>query len=49
MEGVLVRVGIGKWDLEKGVVEVVCCDMKEKVSIFVDGVVEYVVKLLDEI
>lgn len=49
MEGVPVRIGIGKRDLENGVVEVARRDTKEKASIPVDGVAEHVAKLLDEI
>lgn len=49
MKGVPVRIGIGKRDLEKGVVEVARRDTKEKASIEVDGVVDHVVQLMDDI
>ncbi|MCG8332860.1 MAG: proline--tRNA ligase [Chitinophagales bacterium] len=49
MKGIPVRLGIGKRDLEKGQIEVARRDTKEKVSIPIDGAVDYVVNLLDEI
>jgi prolyl-tRNA synthetase len=49
LEGVPVRIGIGKRDLEKGMVEVARRDTKEKVSVPVDGVANYIANLLDEI
>lgn len=49
MRGVPVRVGIGKRDLEKGVVEVARRDTKEKEQQGLDGVVEHVVQLLEDI
>ncbi|MEN0045547.1 MAG: His/Gly/Thr/Pro-type tRNA ligase C-terminal domain-containing protein, partial [Bacteroidota bacterium] len=49
LKGIPVRIGIGKRDLEKGVVEVARRDTKEKTSIAVDGVVDYVENLLEEI
>ena len=49
MEGVPVRVGIGKRDLEKNVVEVARRDTKEKNSVPVDGLARYISDLLEEI
>lgn len=49
LEGVPVRIGIGKRDLEKGMVEVARRDTKEKASIPVDGAVEHVANLMTEI
>jgi prolyl-tRNA synthetase len=49
MKGIPVRLGIGKRDLEKGQIEVARRDTKEKTSIPLDGVADYVVQLLDEI
>ncbi len=49
LKGVPVRLGIGMRDLEKGVIEVARRDTKEKNSIPVDGVVDHVVQLLDDI
>ncbi|MEM8525119.1 MAG: proline--tRNA ligase [Bacteroidota bacterium] len=49
LKGIPVRIGIGKRDLEKGVVEVARRDTKEKNSIGIDGVVGYVESLLGEI
>lgn len=49
MKGIPVRIGIGNRDLEKNVVEVARRDTKEKTSVNLDGVSEYVVSLLDEI
>ncbi len=49
MKGIPVRIGIGKRDLEKGVVEVARRDTKEKESIAVDGVVNHVEQLLEDI
>ena len=49
MKGIPVRIGIGKRDLEKGVVEVARRDTKEKESIAVDGVVTHVEQLLEDI
>ncbi len=49
MKGVPVRLGIGKRDLEKGQIEVARRDTKEKTSIAIDTVVDYVVDLLDDI
>ena len=49
LKGIPVRIGIGKRDLEKGVVEIARRDTKEKVSIPVDGAVEYIQKLLVDI
>jgi len=49
MKGIPVRIGIGKRDLEKGVVEIARRDTKEKESIAVDGVVAHVEQLLEDI
>lgn len=49
LNGIPVRIGIGKRDLEKGVVEIARRDTKEKENIRVDGVVDHIVKLLDNI
>lgn len=47
--GIPVRIGIGKRDLEKGVIEVARRDTKEKMTIAVDGISEYVEQLLEDI
>ncbi len=49
MQGVPVRLGIGKRDLEKGQVEVARRDTKEKTFQPLDGIAEYIVELLDAI
>ena len=49
MKGIPVRIGIGKRDLEKNVVEVARRDTKEKSSIGLDGIAQHVHKLLEEI
>jgi len=49
MEGVPVRIGIGKRDLEKNVVEVARRDEKSKESIALDSVAQHVTDLLVEI
>lgn len=49
LKGIPVRVGIGMRDLEKGQIEVARRDTKEKSSVPIEGVVEYVVQLLDDI
>jgi len=49
MEGVPIRLGIGKRDLEKNLIEVARRDTKEKQSIAIEGCEEYIAKLLDEI
>jgi len=49
MRGIPVRLGVGKRDLENNVVEVARRDTKEKMSIPIDGIEDYVVNLLDEI
>ena len=49
LQGVPVRIGIGKRDLEKGEVEIARRDTKEKVSVPVAGVVDYVAQLLENI
>jgi len=49
LKGVPVRIGIGKRDLEKGVVEVARRDTKEKMTIDLNGVENYIVELLVQI
>ena len=49
MKGVPVRVGIGKRDLEKNVVEVARRDTKEKTSVSLDQVENYIADLMDTI
>ncbi|MEM9885888.1 MAG: proline--tRNA ligase [Bacteroidota bacterium] len=49
LEGVPVRIGIGKRDLAKGVVEVARRDTKEKKSIPVEDIADYVENLLEDI
>lgn len=47
MKGVPVRIGIGKRDLEKGMVEIARRDTKEKESIALDSCVEHVYGLME--
>ncbi|WP_052596834.1 proline--tRNA ligase [Aureispira sp. CCB-QB1] len=49
MEGVPVRLAIGKRDLEKGVVEVARRDEKTKESVALDGIADHVEQLLEDI
>jgi prolyl-tRNA synthetase len=49
LKGIPVRLGIGKRDLAKGVIEVARRDTKEKSSLPLDGIADYVAGLLDEI
>ena len=49
MRGVPVRIGIGKRDLEKGVVEIARRDTKEKQQQPLDGVADFVAQLLEDI
>lgn len=49
LRGIPVRIGIGKRDLENGVVEVARRDTKDKESISMDGVVAHVEQLLKDI
>ena len=49
LQGIPVRLGIGKRDLEKGQVEVARRDTKEKVNIAIEGVEDYIEKLLENI
>ncbi|HKK76733.1 MAG TPA: proline--tRNA ligase [Saprospiraceae bacterium] len=49
LRGTPVRIGIGKRDLAKGVVEVARRDTKEKESIPMDGVVDHIDQLLKDI
>jgi len=47
MKGVPVRIGIGKRDLEKGLVEIARRDTKEKESIALEGCVDHVYGLME--
>lgn len=49
LKGTPVRIGIGKRDLEKGVVEIARRDTKEKTLVPIDGAAEYIQNLLGEI
>ena len=49
MRGIPVRLGIGKRDLEKGVVEVARRDTKEKSTQPLEGIAAYVKQLLEDI
>ncbi|HMP30667.1 MAG TPA: proline--tRNA ligase, partial [Saprospiraceae bacterium] len=49
MKGIPVRVGIGKRDLENGVVEIARRDTKEKSQVPLEGVAQYIHNLLDDI
>ncbi len=49
MKGVPVRIGIGKRDLEKGVVEIARRDTKEKQLIPLEEVCDFIPKLLEDI
>ena len=49
MKGIPVRIGIGKRDLEKGVVEIARRDTKEKESIALDKCVDHVYGLMETI
>jgi len=49
LQGIPVRIGIGKRDLEKGQVEVARRDTKEKNSVELDGVADYIENLLEDI
>lgn len=49
VKGVPIRLAMGPRDLENGQVEIARRDTKEKSSIAVDGVVEHIAALLDEI
>ena len=49
MKGVPIRIGLGKRDIENGVVEVARRDTKAKNSVARKGIAEYVVHLLDVI
>ncbi len=49
MRGVPVRIGVGLRDLEKGLVEVARRDTKEKGSVELNGIAEYIESLLEEI
>ncbi len=49
MQGVPVRLGLGPRDLQNGTIEVARRDTKEKSSQSLDGIVDYVKNLLDEI
>lgn len=49
LKGVPVRLALGARDLENNVVELVRRDTKEKRSISIDGITEYIVELLNDI
>lgn len=49
LKGVPVRLAVGARDLENGTVEVARRDTKEKMVVPVEGLVQYIEKLLDEI
>jgi len=49
MKGIPVRLGLGKRDLENNVVEVARRDTKEKSSVSLEGIENYIAKLLDDI
>lgn len=49
MRGVPVRLGVGLKDLEKGMVEVARRDTKEKNPVNLEGIVDYIENLLNEI
>jgi len=49
LKGIPVRLGIGKRDLEKGVIEVARRDTKEKTQVPIDQITDHVVSLLDMI
>ncbi len=49
LQGIPVRLGIGKRDLENGVVEVARRDTKEKKSVPLEGLADYIAQLLEDI
>ncbi len=49
LKGIPIRLGMGKRDLDKGVVEVARRDTKEKTSVPMEGIADHVVALLTEI
>jgi len=49
MKGVPVRLALGARDIENNVVELARRDKKEKRSVSIDGITEYIVSLLDDI
>ncbi|MCP9237934.1 proline--tRNA ligase [Lewinella sp. JB7] len=49
LKGIPIRLGLGKRDLDKGTIEVARRDEKTKESQPLDGIVDYVANLLDEI
>ncbi|PHI19758.1 proline--tRNA ligase [Lewinellaceae bacterium SD302] len=49
LKGIPVRLGLGQRDLDKGVIEVARRDTKEKSSVPMEGIVDHIVNLLDEI
>ena len=49
LKGVPVRIAIGQKDIENGVVEIARRDTKEKTSVPAEGVVAYIVQLLEDI
>lgn len=49
LRGVPVRLAMGARDLENGTVEIARRDTKEKTTVALDGIVEYIEKLLEDI
>ena len=49
LKGVPVRIAIGQKDIENGVVEIARRDTKEKTSVPAEGVVAYILQLLEDI
>ncbi len=49
LKGIPIRLGMGKRDLDKGVIEVARRDTKEKTSVPMEGIADHVVSLLTEI
>ncbi|GJM31708.1 MAG: proline--tRNA ligase [Saprospiraceae bacterium] len=49
LQGIPVRLGIGKRDLENGVVEVARRDTKEKQSVALEGIADFIEQLLEDI
>lgn len=49
LKGIPVRLGLGMRDLEKGVIEVARRDTKEKSTVPMEGIADYVANLLEEI
>ncbi len=49
MKGIPVRIGLGKRDIEKNVAEVARRDTKEKTSVSLEGIDQYIEQLLEDI